>query len=218
MPHFAGLGAGAGWHKFLFVITPDEMRTVLTAHALTLLDQNWDSGTLTERSMSSYLEAYEAYFQAFLVPSPDRRHSPSGIRAAVVASFLLEHQQDFQGPRLLSAPPYQPPASLGEFEIWFDGKALRTFVVADRAFFGLELSFPKVIFDTGQPSQTPSETAGCHNHAMYGTVRKHVLSLTKPCVLQSPARTHKTRIRVSGNAKSHLASHWYLKEKSLTLL
>src|SRR5437660_9594707 len=147
MGFFGGLGAGKGWLKFLFIIEPDVLRDVLTATKAVLVMHN--SRVPAEYGLTKldeYPETYTRYLEAMLESAEAAQKAAMGTYMGLAASLDRFSPPPCPDSRYKLMNCDEPVVNLTPLTLYFDARRghLCTNVMSN-LYFGVEMSFPRVI-------------------------------------------------------------------------
>jgi len=209
MGYFGGLGAGNGWLKFLFLVDPDLLREVLIATKPVLVITNSRVPTDYKATpLNEYLAAYSRYLEATL-------ESAEAAQKAAMATYMgLAASLDRFSPTPCPDSRYklmncdEPVVNLSPLTLHFDARRgqLCTNVMSN-LYFGVELSFPRVISLDRDKHEVLYETRQFPTHGIFEGVKSRIQKATKPCKIQSPSREHRTPIRITESIHERMKRH-----------
>lgn len=209
MGYFGGLGAGKGWLKFLFIVEPAVLREVLIATSPVLVITNSRVPADYEATpLDEYLAAYSCYLDAML-------ESPEAARMAAMAIYMgLAASLDRFSPTPCPDTRYklmnsdEPVVNLRPLTLHFDARSgqLCTNVMSD-LYFGVELSFPRLISLDRDKHEVLYETGPFPTYDIFEEVRSRIQNVTRPCKIRSPSREHRTPIRITDVMRGRLKRH-----------
>ncbi|SRR5712692_1078063 len=145
MSYFGGLGAGKGWLGYKFLIGPEVLRRVLASTNPFLIVTNGRvPADYKFTPLEEYVEAYERYLQAILETAEAAENPFSEIRIGLAASLDKFSWEPCPDKRYKLAETEEPVVNLSPLMLHYDGKQLSTNVFSN-LYFGLEMTFPRVI-------------------------------------------------------------------------
>ena len=218
MGYFGGLGAGKGWHKFQFLVCPQILRQVLTHHELWLVINNRRVTTDYQfTSIDDYVDAYTGYLEASMAAHTNVRQAASNIYIGMVTSLDTLTEEICPEPRFKLLTLSEPAINLNPVMLHYDGERLSTHMLSD-IYFGLEMSFPKVVSFADDGHQTLYDTAPGDSFKLFESMKSEFKALTKPCKIRSLSRDHRTAVRIDPAMRNKMANHAGLKSLNLQIL
>ncbi len=207
MGYFGGLGAGKGWLKSLFLVGPEVLRDLLHAGKPVLVKTNGRVPADYEATaLKDYIEAYTRYLEA-MVDSPEAaKRSSMEIYMGLAASVDRFSPKLSPDSRYKLMNPEEPVVNLSPLMLDYDGKQLRTNVMSD-FYFGLELSFPRVISLDRDKHETLYDTSKFSTFHIFEDVKSRIQKMTTPCRIRSPSREHRTSIRITSEMRELIRRH-----------
>jgi hypothetical protein len=220
MAYSGGLGSGKGWLKFLFLVDPEILRDVLVAARPVLVITNgrvpadYESTPLTD-----YVESYERYVKAMLESPAEASRASTAIYMGLAASLERFSPKPCAGGNYKLMNPDEPVVNLGPVFLHYDGRRgqLCTNVMSE-LYFGVQLSFPRVISLDRDRYEVLYDTAEFATFAIFREVKSRIQKVTRPCKIQSPSREHRTPIRITDGMRERMKQHPGLKEASLEIV
>jgi hypothetical protein len=220
MAYFGGLGAGKGWLKFLFLVEPEVLQDVLTAAKPVLVITNARvPADYASTPLAEYLEAYARYLEA-MVESPEAASQAwSAIYVGLAASldrFLPTPSPD-QRYKLMNSE--EPVVNLSPETLLYDEHRgqLCTNVMTN-LYFGVQLSYPRVISLDRDKHEILYDTAEFASYAIFQDVKSRIQKVTHPCKMRSPAREHRTPIRITERMRKKMRIHPGLRAVNLDII
>jgi hypothetical protein len=220
MSYYGGLGAGKGWLKFLFAVEPEVLREVLIATKSILVITNSRVPTEYESTpLDEYISAHSRYLDAML-------ESTEAAKKAAMATYIgLAASLDRFSPMPCPDSRYklmncdEPVVNLAPLNLYFDPRRgqLCTNVMSN-LYFGIELSFPRVISLARDKHEVLYETREFPTYNIFEGVKSRIQKVTKPCKIRSPSREHRTSIRITERMRGRMKQHPGLIAAGLELL
>jgi hypothetical protein len=220
MAYFAGLGAGKGWLKILFLVEPDVLQGILLAVQPRLVIMNRQVlADYTSTPITKYVQAYARYLDAML-------ESPEAASAASMSVYTgLAHSRQklttvpCRDPKYKRMETNEPVVNLGPEMLHYD--AVRGQVctgVLSNLYFGAELSFPRVISLEREKCEILHDTSRFPSFGIFESLKTHLQEVTRPCKLRSPVREHRTVIRITEQMRVKMRKHPGLRKAKLEIL
>jgi hypothetical protein len=220
MGYFGGLGAGKGWLKFLFLIDPDLFRDVLIAAKPVLVITNSRVAASYESTpLDEYIAAYTRYLDAMLDSAEAAKVAAMATYIGLAASLAQFSHEPCPDSRYKLMNSDEPVVTLSPLTLYFDARRghLCTNVMSN-IYFGVELSFPRVISLSRDRHEVLYETQHFPTYGIFEGVKSEIQKLTKPCKIRSPSREHRTPIRITDTMRKRLKSHPGLIASGLELI
>jgi hypothetical protein len=168
MGYFGGLGAGKRWHKLQFLLSPAELEQLLLRGRLHLVITNRRVPlSYRESEIEQYCSAYEVYVEAM------RGLRPLNWRVIQPLYVGLAHSLDVIGEESVDATykgmrPEEPVVHLDPFEVHFHRGTVSTIAGGSPSFsFGLEMTYPKVVFFERERYEHPRDTSAYPGFALF---------------------------------------------------
>jgi hypothetical protein len=220
MAYFGGLGAGKGWLKFLFLVEPDILRDVLAAVQPVLVVTNRQVPVDYQSTpMTEYLDVYTCYLDAMLESSEAAAQASGAIYIGLAASldhFSPDPCRDAHCKRMNCEVPV---VSLSPETLHYDARRGQLCLnVMSKLFFGVELSYPRVISLDRDKHEILYDTARYPTATIFHAVMSRIQKVTRPCKIRSLSREHRTPIRITETMRKRMRKHPGLKEANLEIL
>jgi hypothetical protein len=205
---FGGLGAGKGWHKLQFLITPDELEHLLVARSLHMMITNRRVPlSYRESEIEEYCSAYRVYVEAMRGARPLNYEVTGPMYVSLAHSLDIINERVIDG-EYKSMEPEEPTVYLSPFEVHFYRGTVSTSIGgSDQFSFGLEMTYPKVVSFDREGYEYLHDTSTYPAFALFADLKAAIQTLTSPCRIQSPEKVHRTRIRISPSMREAMASH-----------
>jgi hypothetical protein len=209
MGYFGGLGEGKGWLKFRFVVDRDVLREVLIATKPILVITNSRVPAEYEATpLDEYIAAYSRYLEAML-------ESAEAVQKAAMATYMgLAGSLDRFSPLPCPDSRYklmdcdEPVVNLAPLTLYFDARRGQLWTnVTSNLYFGVELSFPRVISLERDKDEVLYKTAQFPTYAIFERVKSRIQKVTKPCKIRSSSREHRTPIRITEAMRERMQRH-----------
>jgi len=197
MSYFGGLGAGKGWYKFQFAVTPNEMSNVLRSQNLFVVKTTKRVPIdYSNTPLDEYLDSYQQYVDAMVNTVEVPWQFCSSISHSLVTSLTIFKPKVCPDPAYKLMNPVEPVINLGPVPISYSNRKLST-AVESKISFGIEMTFPKVVsFD--RDGHEALYAADCFEiYKLFTELCSLITKMTKPCVFRSELQQHRTKIRIS---------------------
>jgi hypothetical protein len=209
MAYFGGLGAGKGWLKFLFLVDPTVLREVLIATKPVLVVTNARvPAEYVATPVDEYIAAYTRYLDAMLESTESAQKAAMATYMGLAASLDRFSPMSCPDARYKLMHTDEPVVTLRPLNLHFDSRRgqLCTNVMSN-LYFGVELSFPRVISLDRDKHEVLYETERFPTHGIFEGVKSGIQKVTKPCKIRSPSREHRTPIRISEGMGERMKRH-----------
>lgn len=220
MGYFSGIGAGKGWLKLQFVTEPEVLRDIFVATKAVLVITNGRVPTkYLSTPLSKYVEAYGAYLKAIL-ETAEVHWSVSGA-ADMGLTTSLDHFEPEACPdkRFKLMNPQEPVINLRPSTLYYDTHRHQLCTnVMSKLYFGMELSYPRVCSLSRDKHEFLYETTELANHALFQDMKSRIQKITRPCVIKSLTREHRTQIRITDKMREAMSNHRGLKASGLSII
>lgn len=216
--YFGGLGAGKGWNKYHFFIDETELQQLLSLEPLRLLANGRVERDYQQTPPGAYLDAYHAYLKHLSVDrSLDWKITqPLFLRFTQSASEIVE--QPCSDPRYKLLQPVEPVISLRPLEILYcQQKLWLNCMGKDIGYLGLSMSYPRVVSYSREGHEVLHDTSDLANAGIYQRLTAFLTSITRPCTLDAPEKTYRTRLRISKSVRPIIEAHPMLREYGIRL-
>jgi hypothetical protein len=221
MTYFGGLGAGKGWLTFFFLVEPEILRDVLVAaNAVLVVTNRRVPAAYKSTPKTEYLKAYERYVEATLESPTAARLASRDVYISLAASLKTFSPVVCSDARYKLMNAEEPVVNLSPEMLHYDESRgrLSTNVFSDDLYFGLQLSFPRVVSIDRDNHEVVSPTTDFATAAIYEDVKSRIQSVTLPCRIRSPSREHRTPIRITPTMGETMRNHPGLKQAGLKLV
>lgn len=218
MAYFGGMGAGKGWHKFLVVVTPDELGEVLAQTPCVLVHANPVPNDYEQTPLTDYISSYANLFAQFGEIEQAHHTIDSAVRIAASTSLdaFTSCPSKLPGIKVINAE--QVVVSFAPGTLLFDGTMRLCLMSRDATTFGLELTFPKVVFLDSENMEKRHADNEFPDFELFQRLTSNLKKRTRPCRMESPVRAHKLRARISDAAKAELRDRRYFRQHALQFL
>ena len=204
MSYFGGLGAGKGWHTFLFALTVDELDRVLRSRDLFVVITNARvPADYSCTPLDEFLRAYEDYLAAMPTEVEIPRKLAGEIHTSLAASLAIFNPKPCPDTAYKIMNPTEPVVNLAPVPVSYHNDKLSTATMS-KVSLGIEMTFPKFVSFERDDFETLHPTEPFDNHRLFTDLRSCITGMTGPCVIRSPARRHRTRIRVTPAMREQL--------------
>ncbi len=206
-----------GWHRFCFLITPDELRSVTLPFHFVIGNAHVPMD-YTESPAEEFITAYAALYDKLISCEPIEwlhdhrlfliRHITSDLSRC---GYGQEHE--YNGSLYRRCCFEQPAACLSPFTLTFSRNTQQQFTASTRGsfiqhaqnYFGLELSYPKRIqFSSGTEYEPMHGTGPLAGFGDFLSLREAITKITSPLRVGSAGNEKRLAVRVSGGVKHHL--------------
>jgi hypothetical protein len=220
MGYFGGYGGGRGWHKFRFLITPDEWRQILIASGVHVVSSGRVSRDYIETGIEPYLEHYARYYAAMFgegdLGMVARKFHGENLTATLE---ILELKLSAKYPEYAAVDFREPVISVSAFPLFFLGESISlSWGGHEDLSFGLELVYPKAVsFDHERYAyEYPADQFV--NWPLYQSLTTAIKAITTGCKVQSPAKVHRVDVRISPAVRAVINQHPGLQKQGLVVL
>lgn len=210
---------GGGWHTITVVLTPDELRQLLSLQPVRLVKTNgWVPLIYKETGLDEYVTAYARYLEEARTTNYNAHRSYIDIYSSVAlpATRFVEAQTKSPNHKLLR--PEEPVLELAPFTVALESERLFLRTVASKtAFLGLLISFPKGFYYREEDYAIVHSTQTTQQEALFLTYRDYLLRTTRPCNFDLAGRRLKTKIRASPQGRAIITLHKHISAWGLCL-
>ncbi len=209
MGYFGGLGAGKGWLRFLFLVDPEVLRSVLMKIKPVLVITNARvPAEYVETQLNQYIAAYSQYLDAMLVSAEVARRASMGIYMGLAASLEQFSPKLCTDVRYKLMNPDEPVVNLSPLTLHYDARKghLGTNTMSN-LYFGVELSFPRVISLDRDKHEILYETREFKTNRIFENLESELQKATNPCKIRSQSREHRTPIRITTELQERMKRH-----------
>ena len=220
MNYFGGLGAGKGWMKFLFLVEPEMLREVLIAtKSILVITNSRVPAEYVSTALDEYIAAQSQYLDAMLASTEKAKKAAMATYMGLAASLDRFSPMPCPDSRYKLMKSDEPVVNLTPLTLYFDPLRgqLCTNVMSD-LYFGIELSFPRVISLARDKHEVLYETCGFPTFGIFEGVKSRIQKVTKPCKIRSPSREHRTPIRITERMRDRMKQHPGLIQAGLELV
>lgn len=219
----------AGWIRFNFIVTPEELETVLAdMHAL-IVSRHVLKG-YQETPLQEYIEDYSRFYAKLAsgqkIEAGERRISEIGM-AKSIKKHPYGRDHLYRGHLYQSTDFDEPCPIIGYFPFYLytstQNKLTLTISVSVSQFpentVGLELFFPKQIQYFNGEDYGPLQTVkDLESYQDYLSIQKRVHAITKPLRLIVDKKEIHPRVRISKNALKDFRNFWFVKENQIQII
>jgi hypothetical protein len=226
MSYFGGLGAGKGWNKFKFVLTPDELVEIFKdlEYWLVITNRRVDIDYCVN-DKTSLFDSYENYFGKITSGQPWNKKEAwqieSGVRLSITQDpkkIKFEEMRDRKGElskEFKLVRPEEPVINISPFYLLYGQNELTIQTMNDEGILGLELTFPKVITLSNERHERLHDTSTFSNNKLFEELTARVKERTRKAKLTSPTKIFKPNFWISSNSFERINRNHYLIKNSL---
>jgi hypothetical protein len=201
------LGAGRGWTKLKFLITPEELASLLTGRDLILaVTDSRVPADYESTPAAEYVAAYASYVEAVFADATVPHHLAMGLYMSVASSLDVLTAETCPDARYKLLHPHEPLINLSPLELYYVEGKLST-SMSGNVHFGLEMAFPKVISLAQERHEVLHGTGGYPSAALFADLRAQLGAVTSPCRIESPVKVHRTDVRISSSMRERARLH-----------
>jgi hypothetical protein len=214
-----GLGAGKGWGKLFFLLSPDELQTILASLGVWLVANNRRvPGDYAHTDLQEYIESYSAFTDALAGKREVDWQITGPLYMGITRSLdIVSFTPAGQAYKVVEFA--EPVVSMRPFHVvLYNGTVSTSIHDKDKYSLGLEVSYPKVVFFERDGYDIPHDASRYPNYELLVALRTEIHGVTRPCRISSPGRVHRTRIRISESMRVIVKNHPGLAEQGLRVL
>jgi len=222
MGYFGGLGAGKGWHKFHFIITPDELYDVLNKGYCFVIDNRRSLLDYKDTELSEYILHYRKYFHRISTGKEFNRKIDWKYTSPLHIS--ITHDRSIYETQVCPDPKYrvfnarEPVINVRAFEILRTEKGISVDIYHGDGFVGLALFYPKIVSFDSEGHEYLYETNEYQGLHIYNTIVNDIKSITKGCKMEVDSKLYRPRIKISNASKDLINNSDYLKNNNIVIL
>jgi hypothetical protein len=209
MTYFGGLGAGKGWLKYLFLVEPEILEDALIVSKAALIIVNSRvPADYQSTQRSEYVQMYRDYLEA-MMGSPDAaRRASFAVQVGLASSLDKFAPKLCPDERFKLMNPAEPVVNLRPETLHYnEEKGQLSTNVMSKLYFGLELSYPRVVSLSQEKHELLHDATAYSSFAIFESIKSQIHAATVPCKLRSPAREHRTPIRITLGMREKVRSH-----------
>lgn len=224
MGYFGGFGAGKGWQSYYFLITPDELHAQLAALELSLVITNCRVPvTYFSTPIEEYREQYAAYFRAVSGEGDGVDwHVTSPMYISLTRpSVHIGFEVITRHPEYKLVEPSEPLINLSPFPLYYDNERQQISLVhggMESWSFGLRMDYPKVVSYSSEHHECLHNTSSYMNAELFAQLKGGIDCITTNATILSPAKRHRTKVRISEAVLSQVYRSRPLVEQRLCLV
>jgi hypothetical protein len=215
MSYSGGLGAGKGWYKFQFAVTPNEMSSALRSQNLFVVKTTARVPIdYSYTPLDEYLDSYRQFVDAMVNTVEVPWQLCSSISESLVTSLSIFEPKVCHDPAYKLMNPVEPVINLGPVPISYSNKKLST-AVESKISFGIEMTFPKVVSFDRDGHEALHATDCFETYKLFTELCSLITKITKPCAFRSELQQHRTKIRISHEMAIYVKKHAGLLSRGL---
>lgn len=232
MSYFGGLGAGKGWNKFNFILTPQEFESIFDKLKFYFVITNSRvSIDYTQTDQKFIFDSYKDFFNEVIIGKKelDRKEQwfyESKIRISITddinkISFKeIIDKKDVLSNEFKLVHPTEPVINISPFYLTFskDKESLSVAYMNTEGTIGLELTFPKVVSFSDDKFSSVVDTQQFNNYLLFNDLVKNIKALSNKAKLQSSTKLYRPNFWISAEAKTVINENRYLKSNSLIII
>lgn len=235
MSYFGGLGAGKGWHKFKFILTPDEFKSLFDESNFYFVVANSRVDINYSHTEIDYIfSGYQKYFEEILIGQniDDRKkvfekkeyEFVSKIRISIIGSLekmyfvdCLERNKDVSTEFKL-VEFTEPVINISPFYLYLaKNETLSVEFMNDEGIIGLEISYPKFVSWEKDDYARYEETTIFKTYSLFKTLTTRVKKIANRAKMSSPTKTYRPNFWISQDAKKVINQNRFLRSNNLTI-
>lgn len=228
MSYFGGLGAGKGWNKFKFVLTPAELKEVFEGldYWFVITNCRVDINYSVNDKISLF-DSYKVYFNKITSGQAwDKREDhqiESGVRLSITddpKKIKFEERRDRKGElsREFKLVRHQEPViNISPFYLLYEQNKLTIETMNEEGILGLELSFPKFFSLDSERHEQLHETSNFSTRKLFAELASRIAARTRKSKLISPTKLFKPNFRISADSIEMSNRNYYLRKNDLSL-
>jgi len=223
--YFGGSGAGKGWHQNSFILSKEELHSLLCRYQIKLYVTNRrvpDSYDGT--SVQEFVYTYGTYLGFILSGQEFVRRDHFHLSGAMYISVFLPGQElqfefiEHKGQRFKRTLLSQPPIHLSPSMVYWSGKSLSLRTMNEKGYFGLTIQYPKVYYSSNDGFSKQIPTHGSNYHKLYESIWRDIKSCCKTRRFLINDRRSRPKILISESLMPYINRHWYLQTNSISVL
>ncbi|KQB39578.1 hypothetical protein [Flavobacterium aquidurense] len=232
MSYFGGLGAGKGWNKFNFILTPQQFESIFSELKFYFVITNTRVAIdYTATDKSYVLDGYKDFFNEIIISNKeyDRKDHWSyenKIRLSITDDInKIGFKEIIDKKGIVSdafklVDPTEPVINITPFYLTFleNNQSLSIAHMNTEGTIGLELTYPKVISFSNDKFNSVIDTQQFNNHQLYNNLINNIKALSNKAKLQSSTKLYRPNFWISPEAKKVINENRYLKSNSLTII
>ncbi|MHB0937183.1 MAG: hypothetical protein ACYC6A_12410 [Armatimonadota bacterium] len=225
MGYVGGYGGGRGWHKYRFLLLPEELQAILSEHHPCLFKDTYNIPATSDFQclpVENYVLQYEKYFRSLLgegeplgmwVYESVDMHLTSSVSLLRFAPSVLD-------PKWKEVIPIEPLINLSPSSIFYEthGRIVLGLGGMEHYSFGIEMSFPKVVSYGDEGHEFLHETGHCQNYALFNDLKASIKSKTTGVKIKSLMNEHRIDVHISPAVREIINRHPGLKAQGLIVL
>ena len=229
MKYFAGAGAGKGWHKFKFILKPEEFAEVFSLNKVNFVIANSRVDNDYEFSeKKNIFRAYENYYKKLCNGDVWDRKSDwkldSEIRISIIDDLSkvkfnpVETKKESDKGKFKTIDVDEPVINLSPFSLLFaSNKQLSIETFNETGNIGLEMNYPRVISLSSESHKMLHETSTFEVNKLFNQLIMDIKQLCKKAKIACADKEYKPNFWISENAKKDINGNWYLKQNKALL-
>jgi len=232
MSYFGGLGAGKGWNKFNFILTPKEFESIFSELKFYFVITNTRVAIDYTATDKSYVfDGYKDFFNEIMIGNKeyDRKEHwlyEDKIRISItddISKIGFKEIIDKKGSvsnKFKLVEPTEPVIDISPFYITFSEhkESLSIAYMNTEGTIGLELTYPKVVSFSTDKFNSVVDTNQFNNTLLFNDLIKNIKALSSKAKLQSSTKLYRPNFWISPEAKKVINENRYLKSNSLTII
>jgi hypothetical protein len=224
MSYFAGKGAGKGWNLFNFLISAQELKTIILSMQLELI--NSDSRVPIDYSsttIDSYIDNYAKYldviFNGTKFNSKNHWKIPSSVSISLLADLeILTWDLIKEFPEYKLSCLQRPVPVLSPLCVYVDEESLSLCTLNEEGYLGVQLQYPKCYSLDIEDHERWHETESLPEFKLYKNIIGSVKSISKKYRFIINGKEKSPNLFISKEFESKINGHWYLKKKQMTIV
>ena len=230
MGYFGGVGAGRGWHRFKFILTPQEFQDLfmdMTCFFVTTNSRVAINYTFTEQEY--VFEGYKQFFDETLIGqiTHDRKRRweiEQPIRTAITDNLnkiAFRNSLDTEGnvsSVFKVTDPLEPVINISPFYLTLTiDESLSVAYMNEEGIIGLELTYPKCVSWKNEGFNVVHETTTFTTTDLFLEFVKRIKKVSHKAKIKSETKTFKPDFWISTSGVSLINQNQYLKKNRLII-
>jgi len=222
MGYFGGLGAGKGWNKYFFIITPDEFKKIFDIKSNYVINNQRMPIEYTSTSFDELVSNYSKYYQKIKSGTIFDQKTDWDLATILYISFV--HDMKLCEYEICPDPKYklidfiEPFPSISPFAIHRWKTRIAVDIANPEGYIGLGLYYPKFVSYDHENYEYIHSTPEYIGFKVYNDLVNKIKSITVGCKMKFDNILRRPRIKISPNSIDDINNNEYLSRNKIVVL
>jgi len=225
LSYVGGFGAGRGWLQTDFLVSAEELRTLLLHYSFKLCVTNSRlSPDYVATALDDYIRDYATYVDHIFSGEEFIREKHYRFPTPMYMSLFLDDEEIcfenfvYKGEEFKRVLLAEPRLYLSPCMISWSGKSLSLRTGNEKGYFGLSLTYPRVYFSSEDGFCAGIDTEGTAYRKLYNEIVTDLKSFSRGHRFAVGERTIRPKLLIADSTMDFVNRHWYLRSGGIRVL